>query len=288
MLQGWFVRERDDDGRLVRVHGATMDVTEREDAVQAVARRDDQLRLAFDGSPIGMSMLDARPGHQGRVLRVNRALVEMLGYDEEEELLGATVEAWTPPEDLEAAVDRLDRLFSGELDGAQYEKRYRRRDGGSFLALVTSSVSGRGTSAPVLLTLTERERAARAVAANERRFRGAFDDAPSGMLLLSTGRGSEGMMLRANQALADIVQRPVEELVGICVQDLLVPEDVWASHATFARVHRRAVRPDGTVRDLWCHSIVVDPCGEDGPHVMTHVVDVTAQRCTSGTWSASL
>ncbi len=49
----------------MRIHGATLDVTEREDAVRAVESRDDQLRLAFDGSPIGMSLLDGRPGLEG-------------------------------------------------------------------------------------------------------------------------------------------------------------------------------------------------------------------------------
>lgn len=292
VLQSWSQREYATDGSLLRIYGATLDVTEREDAVRAVESRDDRLRLAFDCSPIGMSLLDGRPGHQGRLLRANPALVRLLGYDDEEELLGMTVGQWTVTDDVEADTDRLRRLFSGELVGAQYEKRYRRRDGGTVSALVTSSVSGQGGGSPVLLShvldLTEREKASRALAANEQQFRVAFEKAPTGMLLISGGRGNEGVILRANQAFADMVQRPVDELVGVRAQDLLVDEDVRASYATLARVvttnqdsgrvHRRVRRSDGTVRDVWSNSAVVDPEAPDGPHVLTHVVDVTTQH----------
>ncbi len=292
VLQGWSRREYDEDGALVRIHGATLDVTEREAAVRAVETRDDQLRLAFDGSPIGISLLDGRPGLEGRLLRANPALVRLLGYDDEEELLGLTAERWTPASDVAAHAQRLRRLFGGEVDDLQYEKRYLRRDGSTVRALVTSSVSGKGTARPVLLShvldLTERDKATAAVAANEQQFRVVFENAPTGMLLLSGARGREGVILRANQACAEMVQRPVGELVGLRAQDLLVAEERRASSATLARVvatnqdsgpvHRRVLRSDGTVREVWVNSAVVDADAPGGPHVLTHVLDVTAQR----------
>ena len=97
VLQSRSHREYDTDGSLIRIHGATLDVTEREDAVRAIESRDDQLRLAFDGSPIGMSLLDGRPGHEGRLLRVNPALAKLLGTTTRRRLLGRTIEQWTPP-----------------------------------------------------------------------------------------------------------------------------------------------------------------------------------------------
>ena len=139
-----------------------------------------------------------------------------------------------------------------------------------------------------VLDLTERDRAAHALAATAHQFRVAFEKAPTGMLLVSGGRGSEGVILRANQGFADIVQRPADELVGVRTEDLLVPEDVRASYATLARVvetrqdsgrvHRRVLRTDGTVRDVWCNYALADPDAPGGPHVLIHVLDVTAQR----------
>ena len=292
VLQSRSHREYDADGSLLRIHGATLDVTEREDAVRAIESRDDQLRLAFDSSPLGMCLLDGRPGHEGRLLRANPALLRMMGNRDEEGLLGRTLELWTPPEDVGADTDRLRRLFSGELVGGQYEKRFLRRDGTVLHALVTSSVSGRGTGSPVMLAhvldLTERDRISHALAVTAQQFRVAFEKAPTGMVLVSGGRGTEGVILRANQAYVDIVQRPAEQLVGTPAEDLLVPEDVRASYATLARVvetrqdsgrvHRRVLRPDGTVRDVWCNYALVDPDAPDGPHVLIHVLDVTAQR----------
>ena len=109
VVQSWSDREHGPDGRLLRIYGASMDVTEREEAVAELVSRDEQFRLAFDSSPIGMSLLDQRPATAGRLLRVNDALVAMLGYDDQEELIGADGRRWSPPENVEVDRARLAR-----------------------------------------------------------------------------------------------------------------------------------------------------------------------------------
>ena len=282
VVQSWSDREHAPDGRLVRIYGASLDVTDREDAVAQLVSRDERFRLAFDSSPIGMSLLDLRPGTSGRLLRVNQALVAMLGYDDEEELLGATVDTWTPTETVEVDRARLELLLQGEVRSLQYEKRYRRRDGSTFPALVTTSVSGEGTADPVLLShvldVTERDRAAQETARSERLFRAAFEHAPSGMVVVSAADERRGVILRANRAIADLLDVAADEVVGRVAQDFLVAADRDASHATLARVaatgndsgtsHRRVLRPDGTVRDVYVSSTVLsrDDAGADRPH----------------------
>ncbi len=290
VVQSWSDREHAPDGRLVRIYGASMDVTEREQAVAQLLTRDERFRLAFDSSPIGMSLLDLRPGSAGRLVRVNASLAAMLGYDHEDELVGATVETWSPPENLEADRARLQPMLDGRVRSLQYEKRYRRRDGSTFPALVTTSISGEGTDEPVLLShvldVTERDRAAQETARSERLFRATFEHAPSGMAVISAAEGRRGTILRANRALADLLGVPEDDLVGRVAQDFLAAGDRGLSHATLARVaatgndsgtsHRRVLRPDGSLRDVYVSTTAL--AHESEPSVLSHVVDVSEQQ----------
>lgn len=290
VVQSWSDRHHGPDGTLLRIYGASLDVTDREEVMAQLVSRDERLRLAFDSSPIGMSLLDLRPGTAGQMLRANDSLVAMLGYDDEQELLGTTVETWSPPEHHAADRARLQPMLDGEVRSLQYEKRYRRRDGSTFPALVTTSISGEGTDDPVLLShvldVTERQRAARETARNERLFRATFEHAPSGMAVISTAPGREGTILRANRALADLLGVPEDELVGRVAQDFLVEPDRAQSHATLARVaatgndsgtsHRRVLRADGSVRDVYVSSTAL--VHESEPQLLSHVVDVTHQH----------
>src|SRR6476469_2049506 len=67
------------------------------------------------------------------------------------------------------------------------------------------------------------ERKAQEAALNEAQeaFRHAFDDAPIGIGLV----GMDGLVQRANRAMAELLGRTQEELVGIQILDLTHPDD---------------------------------------------------------------
>jgi PAS domain S-box-containing protein len=64
----------------------------------------------------------------GRFVRVNRSLCEILGY-RESELLGKTVKEISHPEDRDVTDAERARIRRGELESARFEKRYLRADG---------------------------------------------------------------------------------------------------------------------------------------------------------------
>ncbi|HZR84975.1 MAG TPA: response regulator [Candidatus Binatia bacterium] len=82
------------------------------------------IKAAFDFAAIGMAVV----GADGRFLRVNRALCEMVGRDEDE-LLGTDFQHITHPDDLEADLAELRRALAGEIDSYEMEKRYFHRRG---------------------------------------------------------------------------------------------------------------------------------------------------------------
>ena len=79
----------------------------------------DTIRAAFEFAAIGMAVV----APDGRFLRVNRALCDLVGYAEAD-LLTLDFQAITHPEDLDADVELCRRVLAGEIEGYDLEKRY--------------------------------------------------------------------------------------------------------------------------------------------------------------------
>ncbi|HEV8306042.1 MAG TPA: GAF domain-containing protein [Methylomirabilota bacterium] len=97
---------------------------ERHRGERAVRESEARFRAAFEQSRLGRAL----QALDGRYLRVNRALCDMLGYSEEE-LLATHWQALTPPEDVEQELALDARMLGGEADSYQLEKRYVSRSG---------------------------------------------------------------------------------------------------------------------------------------------------------------
>jgi PAS domain S-box-containing protein len=65
---------------------------------------------------------------QGRLLRFNQRLCDLLGYDRDE-LAACTFQGLTYPDDLVADLASVQRMLAGELDEYAMDKRYVRKDG---------------------------------------------------------------------------------------------------------------------------------------------------------------
>jgi PAS domain S-box-containing protein len=76
-------------------------------------------RLAFNDAAIGMALVATN----GRWLKVNRALCEIVGYSEAD-LLKTTFQEITHPDDLEADLGCVRRMLAGEIRTYQMEKPY--------------------------------------------------------------------------------------------------------------------------------------------------------------------
>ncbi len=93
-------------------------------------------RSTFDAAPVGV----AHVGLDGRWLRVNQRLCDLLGYTRAD-LQGRTVQDLLHPDDVAGEADVLGRMAAGALDRHVIdERRYRRRDGSVMWARVNISV----------------------------------------------------------------------------------------------------------------------------------------------------
>lgn len=116
--------------------GFIRDISPRIEAERALRESEQRFGNAFTYSPHGMGIVAL----DGRWMRTNKSLCEMLGYSDEE-LQMLTVRAVTHPDDAAEDVILVQRLLSGESTSYNRVKRYYRKDGEMiWVSLAVSAV----------------------------------------------------------------------------------------------------------------------------------------------------
>jgi PAS domain S-box-containing protein len=85
---------------------------------------EERFRATFEQAAVGI----AHVAPDGRWLRVNRKLCDIVGYSQAE-LLSKAFQEITHPEDLETDLDQMRRILAGEIDTYSLAKRYIRKGG---------------------------------------------------------------------------------------------------------------------------------------------------------------
>jgi PAS domain S-box-containing protein len=123
---------RRDDGAMVVV---VRNVTERHRAASKLRDSEQQFRVAFTHSAIGMALVSL----DGHFLQVNGTLCRILGYSETE-LLSTKFQSLTVPEDLAPDLAHVRKAIAGEISHFEIEKRYLHKDGRVVWALLTAAL----------------------------------------------------------------------------------------------------------------------------------------------------
>jgi len=196
--------------------GVARDITEERARQRALEDAERKYRELFHRSPVGLF----RTHPDGRVLEVNQAMAELLGYAD--------------PADLKSRVSDLASLYVDPLDrqrwiGELSEKHtlrnlrahIRRADGTPIWVEVSIEMHGReGT---VLFEgsvqdITQRVTMERALKRSEARYRNLIDHSQVGVYLMQGD-----CYAYVNAAFAQMVGRAEQQLVGMSYRDLLTP-----------------------------------------------------------------
>jgi PAS domain S-box-containing protein len=148
------------------------EIIQRSAALEQALRESEQLyRSTFEIAAVGVSHV----APDGRWLRVNRRLCEIVGYSEKE-LLKLTFQEMTHPDDLPADLALTEKMLKGELDTFSMEKRYIRKDGSLvWINLTVAAVRHADRKLKHFISVVEdisaRKQALKTIEESEERFR---------------------------------------------------------------------------------------------------------------------
>jgi PAS domain S-box-containing protein len=119
--------ERDAKGAPLYEIAVYDDITAQRDAEARLRESEARFRQTFELAASGIAHVV-----DGRFVKVNKALCDILGYSERQ-LLGKTVKDVSHPDDRNVTDAGRARIRAGEIESARYQKRYLRGDSGAVV-----------------------------------------------------------------------------------------------------------------------------------------------------------
>ena len=285
VMEFFMSEEREEDERLVALVSAVAaqlgTLIQQKQAEEALRASEEHFRAVADTAADAILSLDRR----GNIAYANAAATRIFGHPVEE-LIGRPVTDVLP-----GGVPAADRTSPARL--VEVDRAARQAAAPAEFPLEAAfsrwSAGGETFMTAVLRDISARKRDQAAVHEAEERFRGAFEQAPIGMALVSIESDRAGCFLRVNRALCEIIGHSPEEMVGRAFESLVDPSDEDSSDARYVpwmlagevrgyEVEKRLRRADGeTIVATVAVSLVRD--AQERPlYLIVQVQDVTARK----------
>lgn len=274
---------RDAAGAIVGALSVVRDVTERKAFERARRAAEERYRTLFENAVAGIFEATV----DGRLVAVNRALADLLGFTSPEELMARVGNV---QELLPEPARRTELLAQLEAQGVvrNLEGLGRRRDGSTFRGSVELRAvrDSEGRLAGVQGVVVDVAEGTQAEEDLRRRMRTAFANAPIGMAVAQP----DGRIVEVNRALCRLLGHSEEELVASTLQAITHPDDRGALLELVDRA-LRGERESFTVEQRWIRgggeevwvelscSTMPDRGGQAGI-VFLQVVDMTERKRT--------
>ncbi|MFX0055325.1 MAG: PAS domain S-box protein [Promethearchaeota archaeon] len=283
-----------DDGE--SIYSVVRDITSQRSAQEALRISQEKLDLALRGANLAPWDWHHKTGQ----MEFSAQYAEMLGYTLDE--MNSLDDKWEDlihPDDVKMATESWNDHVDGKSNNYSSEYRMKNKYGKYIWVLDRGQVAERddqGTplrAAGTILDITSEKLMMAALDRSEQRYRRLVDESIQGIVILSEGR-----ILFANPAYAEIVGRSVKELLSMSAKDtwgMVHPDDipelkernkaVDEGASELPRHRFRYMQPNGEVR--WVDSYV-NIIEHDGMRAMQSLeVDITEQREAEETLRAS-
>ncbi len=217
--------------RIVGASTIARDITDRKRAEETLRENQELFRSAFDYAAIGMALVSP----DGRWLRVNHSLCELVGYSEEE-LLAMNYQAITHPDDLAADLEYVRQMLDNEIRSYQMEKRYFHKLGHMVWILLSVSLLRDSKGKPryfvsQIQDITEQKQAAEALREAEQEYRELFENAKDAIYV----HDLDGRYTSVNPAAETLCGYSRDEILGKSFTNFIAPEYLQPVHENLCR-----------------------------------------------------
>jgi PAS domain S-box-containing protein len=276
---------RDEQGAVTGFMAVQLDVTDRKQFREELARKEAQFRFIFDAVPIGITWM-VQGKAESRI--VNQASADITGVPVEQSLNMALYRAATPPEDRARQEALHARLLAGEIDHYTLEKRYVHPDGSVRWAALTVRLflvtkTGEVQEISTMVDITARKRVEEELKRKEAQFRFIFEQAPIGISWMQSRRAETRLVNSAHERITGVPAAKATDTRNYFA--VTHPDDVGKQQAFLEQLYRgeiaqfsmekRYLRPDGSV--VW--AVMTTGLFHDGhsrePLEVTSLVDIT-------------
>ena len=275
-----------ESGEVVKSVGVSRDITERKQIEEIIRKGERKFRAIYEQAPTGIATVDSL---SGQFTKINQKYCAITGYSQEE-MLDLTFQEVTHPDDLQADMDHMQQLLTGQVTNFQMEKRYIRKNGKIIWVNLTCVPLWLKPTDPrqhiaMIEDITYRKLAVKALQESEERYRTLYEDNPSMYFTVA----QDGEILSVNQFGAQQLGYSVEELIGHPVMGVFLEDDKPLAQEHFnaclqdsRRLYSweiRKQRKDGSV--LWVREVARTIQGGDGKTVVLIVCeDITERKQT--------
>jgi len=116
---------KDDTGKIIKVHGAFQDITDRKQIELELRASESNYRSSFNDSPLGVRISSI----EGETIYANRAILDIYGYNSVEELKKKSIKERYTPESYAAWQMRKEKRLQGKFGPSEYEISIVRKNG---------------------------------------------------------------------------------------------------------------------------------------------------------------
>ena len=218
-------------GRVIRVIGNIMDITEFKQTEQALRDSEEKHRSLFENAGDAIFIHDEK----ARILAANRPAIERLGYTHAE-LMAMTVNQVDAPEEREHMPERIARLM--EQGHLTFETIHQRKDGSCIPTEVSAQRivwDGQKVVMSICRDITQRKQAELALEKESKFRRTLFQQSPDGILIIDP---QTTRFLDFNTAAHQQLGYSREEFADLSIFDIEANETMEETKAQIANVIR--------------------------------------------------
>jgi PAS domain S-box-containing protein len=195
------------------------DVTDQAQAEEALRQSERRFRATFEQAAVGI----AHVAPDGRSLRVNKKLCDIVAYSREELLL-RNFRDLSHPDDVNADRQQVQRMLAGEIDSFGTSRRFLRKDGRPIWVKLTAALVRDEAGAPdytiaVVEDITAQRAAEAAARESQQLLKSTMDNFPTAIAF----KDREGRFLDVNRVVEHVLGVPKQQIVGRTIYEF-IPE----------------------------------------------------------------